>query len=73
MTGPVNSYVDLDGRTYRVCRLRPDRAEPPEFVGMIMLRSQLPRGIGRERAIDPDGRRARQILAAERENGRQHP
>lgn len=64
---PVNTYVDLDGRTYRVCRLRP--GDP--FVGMIALCSDKPRGTGgMERPIDNRGRRAREILKAERERGR---
>jgi hypothetical protein len=54
-TGPTNVYVEDAGRRYRVCFM--PRPWMPRVL-MVMLKCRA----GGERALDIDGRRAKQII-----------
>jgi hypothetical protein len=53
-TSPANAYVEDQGRRYRVCYM-------PGSGRVLMV--ALKCSAGGERMIEPDGRRARQIIA----------
>lgn len=61
MSAFVNRYVDVDGITYRVCRMKSGDGSPGRLM-LIIKRGHDGHDIGP--ALNLNGRRARQVLAA---------